>query len=44
MPQATATSQDFNLTADSIDALSPKQQLVKVIAVGGAGADLKGLP
>ena len=36
MPQATATSQDFNLTADSIDALSPKQQLEKVIAVGGA--------
>ncbi len=34
--QASATSQDFRLTADSIDALAPAQKLDKVIAVGHA--------
>ncbi|HEY0672848.1 MAG TPA: hypothetical protein VGD27_11300 [Longimicrobiales bacterium] len=35
-PQARAVSPDFVLVADSIDALSPKQKLERVFAVGGA--------
>jgi lipopolysaccharide export system protein LptA len=35
-PQARAVSPDFVLTADSIDALSPKQKLETVIAIGKA--------
>lgn len=34
--RANVLTPDFNLTADSIDALSPKQQLQQVIAVGRA--------
>jgi hypothetical protein len=36
LPQASATSQDFTLTADSIDAISPAEQLERVIAIGTA--------
>jgi hypothetical protein len=36
LPQARAVSPDFVLTADSIDALSPKQKLERVFAVGRA--------
>lgn len=35
-PQARAVSPDFVLTADSIDALSPRQKLETVIAIGKA--------
>jgi lipopolysaccharide export system protein LptA len=35
-PQARAVSPDFVLTADSIDALSPKQKLERVFAIGRA--------
>ena len=35
-PQARAVSPDFTLVADSIDALSPKQKLEQVYAVGRA--------
>ena len=36
MPQARAVSPDFVLIADSIDALSPRQRLERVFAVGKA--------
>lgn len=36
LPQAIAVSQDFTLTADSIDALSPGEKLERVVAVGTA--------
>lgn len=35
-PQARAVSPDFVLTADSIDAISPKQKLERVFAIGKA--------
>jgi len=37
--QAVAVSEDFQITADSIDALTPAQQLEQVIAVGNAAGD-----
>lgn len=36
VPQAIATSRDFTLTADSIDAVSPAEKLERVIAIGTA--------